>query len=83
MKNYNNVEKEQDDVKVDPDLITEVRAIKRMNFRREPGVYDNNIIRELRGGEKLTVLENKGEWLHVQDFRNVTGYVMTMYVEEV
>lgn len=82
MKNYNKIVEQQDNIKADPDLEVQVRVLKRMNFRKASFVSDN-IIRELRGGEKLTVLANKDEWLKVKDFKNVTGYVMSKYVEEV
>lgn len=51
----------------------------RLNVRREPSI-DAARIGYIDNGEKVKLLEDCGEWLHVQYMENTEGYVSAEYV---
>lgn len=53
----------------------EMTAICRVNIREEPSKEYGKILRVLEKDEKITVLENQGEWSKVPE-----GYVMSQYL---
>ncbi|MDU4326822.1 MAG: SH3 domain-containing protein, partial [Clostridium celatum] len=47
---------------------------------RDESNYDSNVIGSITMGEKVSVLEDMGEWSKIQ-YKNNTGYILNEYVD--
>ena len=52
-------------------LVVEVDGL---NFRKEPN-SDSPAMRGLKKGERVTLLEDQGDWYKVLDEKDITGYI--------
>ena len=47
---------------------------------RDESNYDSNVMGSITMGEKVSVLEDMGEWSKIQ-YKNNTGYILNEYVD--
>lgn len=69
--------------KEEPKPKKQLQAISNVNFRlSKDAKRTDNIIGVLKGGLNVDLLEDQGDWMHVE-FERKKGYIMSKYLKEV